>query len=266
MIPDDSLATGNGEHDVTVSWDTGALNASDSPILHETGASIDDTYILEGAPLFGPEDTSVRGPSSIQSLRTVDPRVLFGSSSPSASSTTPIEYSFPYSYILPVTELNLFRAFLHIAGRLGCQNNLWDINADSPFRNPVSPIAHLPQTWQPTTAQILIPHHPILDLLPWPSVRENIIRVFTLPREVRPPIAQSAAALVQFVYDLKDTADGIRVWGGDIYDPASWEVGQLLFERWWFIFNREVVAQSDLWRELRGAARLRITRPDEASR
>lgn len=267
-VADVTLANSKGEDGATASWNIAALNGSDSSILSEIGPFIGDTSILEGGQLVGLDNTTVRGPSSTQSLSTVDPRALFGSASPSPSpsSATPIDYSFPYSYTLPVNELTLFRGFLRIAARLGCQNNLWDINAHSPFSDPASSISHLPQTWQPTTAQILIPHHPILDLLPWPSVRENIIRVLTLPEEVRPPIAKSATALVQFVYDLKDNAEGIRIWGGDTYDPASWEVGQLLFERWWFIFDREIVAQSNMWRDLRGAARLRISRPDETSR
>jgi hypothetical protein len=65
-------------------------------------------------------------------------------------------------------------------------------------------------------------------------------------------------ALLQFVYDLEDGAEGIRIWGGDPYDSTCWEVGQLLFERWWFIFDREIIEQSNRWRALRGASNLRM--------
>jgi len=47
----------------------------------------------------------------------------------------------------------------------------------------------------------------------------------------------------------------------EIYtDPreSQWEVGQVVFERWWFVFDRHVLAQSNRWREMRGAAKLRI--------
>lgn len=65
--------------------------------------------------------------------------------------------------------------------------------------------------------------------------------------------------MVHFAHDLDDSAEGIRVWGADVYDPSSWEVGQQLFERWWFLFDRRIIEQSNAWRTLRGAARLRIT-------
>ncbi|PSS02304.1 hypothetical protein BD289DRAFT_458148 [Coniella lustricola] len=167
--------------------------------------------------------------------------------------------AFQDSYVLPVLELTLLRAFLRIAARLGCATtSIWDINTRSTFSDPLSSTLHLPKTWQPTTAQLLIPHHPILDILPWPSVREKILYTFTLPEDLRPPVAQSPTALVQFSYDLEDSAEGVRIWGEDVYDPRSWEVGQVFFEKWWFLFDSDIIKQSNYWRERRGAAKLRI--------
>lgn len=95
-----------------------------------------------------------------------------------------IDLSFPDSYLLPVNEFALMRAFFRIAARLGCKSNIFDLDSLSPFADTSNPVSHLPQTWQPTAAQILIPHHPILDFLPWPSVRERIIYTLTLPEEM----------------------------------------------------------------------------------
>lgn len=148
---------------------------------------------------------------------------------------------------------------MRIGARLGVTNDLFDIHTKSPFNDPTIPLAHLPRTWQPTASQALVPHHPILDFLPWPSVREKIITVLSLPEEMRPVAARSPTALVQFAYDLEDGWEGMRVWGSDPYDPTGWEVGQVLFERWWFIFDRGVVEQSNMWRGMRGAAPLRIS-------
>lgn len=79
---------------------------------------------------------------------------------------------------------------------------------------------------------------------------------------MRPSAARSPTAIVQFAYDLEDNSEGMRIWGNDPYDPTSWEVGQVLFERWWFIFDREIIEQSNMWREMRGAARLEVAKPE----
>lgn len=179
----------------------------------------------------------------------VDPASLAaGSSSPPWS-----EESFPDSYLLPVNELTLLRAFLRIAGRLGCES-VWELTANSPFNSGTGPAAdELPRTWRPTTSQVLVPHHPVVDLLPWPSVRDRIIGLLAMPDHARPPSARGPLAVVNFAYDMEDGAEGMRIWGGNPYDDESWEVGQVCFERWWFIFDRHVVEQSNRWRRLRGA-------------
>lgn len=201
------------------------------------------------------------------------------------------EFTFPDSYLLPMAELALFRAFTRIAKRLGCGGGaVWSLDARSPFvtsrsPSPSSPLApgglasvNLPAHLRPTLAQSTVPHHPVLDFLPWPVVRDRLITVLSMPDGVRPPVAggtsvpASAAsdggegsgdggggvpmALVQLSYDMEHTAEGIRIWGPDIYDPRAWEVGQVFFEKWWFIFDREVVEQSNYWRRMRGAKEL----------
>ncbi|KAF3350582.1 hypothetical protein VdG2_01046 [Verticillium dahliae VDG2] len=85
--------------------------------------------------------------------------------------------------------------------------------------------------------------------------------IFNMPEALRPPGARDALAPIQFAYDLEDEAEGVRIWGGDPYDATGWEIGQTFFERWWFIFDRDVVAQSNRLREIRGAARLHLRGP-----
>lgn len=130
------------------------------------------------------DNSSVESPLSFDALGPLSPRVQFNPLSPSELSTDGIDLSFPDSYLLPVSEFDLMRAFSRIAARLGCNSNMFDLHARSSFGDSSTAVAHLPQSWQPTAAQILIPHHPILDFLPWPSVRERIIYTLTLPEEM----------------------------------------------------------------------------------
>ena len=199
---------------------------------------------------------------------TTDPAALASASASGSSSlSTPMSAD---SYLLPVAELQLLRAFLRVATRLNVGPSVWELTALSPFCLPASadpgalppPPSDLPPSWRPTPGQLQIPHHPLFDLLPWPTARERIIRIMSLPESVRPAAAAGPLALVEFAYDMEDGAEGLRVWGADPCDPGGWEVGQKVFERWWFIFDRDIVEQSNRWRETRGAARLSLNGVD----
>ncbi|KAI0196006.1 hypothetical protein EV127DRAFT_403955 [Xylaria flabelliformis] len=188
----------------------------------------------------------------LHSLHILDPDPLLNSSS--------TDNSFPDSYYLPVHELVLFRGLSRIANRLQCNTTtIWQLDANSPFNDGThTPLTaeNLPPAWRPTLSQLTVPHHPVIDLLPWPKVRDRIIMLLSLPDESRPPTASGPLMIVHLAYDLEDSAEGARIWGDDPCEPTSWEVGQVLFERWWFVFDRQVIDQSNYWRKLRGAATL----------
>jgi hypothetical protein len=182
--------------------------------------------------------------------------------SPSSGSNDGSAVSFPDSYLLPMSELTLMRAMIRVAGRINA-NSVWDLTANSPFHLGTSPPTdQLPTTWQPTATQLMVPHHPLIDLLPWPTARDRILCILSLPDEARPPAARGELALVNFAYDIEDGSEGIRIWGGDPYDETCWEVGQLAFSKWWFIFERSVIERSNYWRALRGAPPLRMEVPE----
>ncbi|KAK5998300.1 hypothetical protein PT974_00677 [Cladobotryum mycophilum] len=189
----------------------------------------------------------------------------FGSGSPSSfenMSNSSSDAGFPDSYLLPVHELTLFRAIIRIAERIGCRGQIWKIDAVSPFnQGAATPVDQLPANWQPTSSQVLVPHHPLLDFLPWPGVRDRAIGIFSLPDAMRPPNATGPLAMVNFAYDFEDNSEGVRIYGDDLYNPSSWEVGQVFFERWWFLFDRDVIENSNRWRRLRGAPPLVVKGP-----
>jgi len=87
-------------------------------------------------------------------------------------------------------------------------------------------------------------------------VRTKLITIFSLPMQARPMIARDPMALMQLVYDLDDSAEGLRTTGSDWRDEMNWEVGQKVFENWWFVLDRDIIRRSNALRERRGARRL----------
>jgi hypothetical protein len=168
--------------------------------------------------------------------------------------------SFPDTYLLPIPALTLLRACRTIAARLGIVMQLWDCASISPFyinaslSSASSPTTDggsipsyigsfidtstLPENLQPTRTQRLVPHHPLLDVLPWPSVRDKLILFFSQPAELRPAVLDMG----QLVADLEDEAEGVVIndEGTEPWEAARWEVGGALRRRWWFALDSAV--------------------------
>ncbi|OJD20673.1 hypothetical protein ACJ73_07993 [Blastomyces percursus] len=191
-------------------------------------------------------------------------------------------FTFPDDHIIEIPTLSLLRGVLAIAERLQLKDLIWAMNAVSPFytgpaglkppSNSSSPsssspsssasssssfstrvaLEGLPAHLQPTPTQRLIPHHPILDLFPWPTTRDKLINVFSMPADLRPAAASHPMAMMNLVYDIEDPAEGMRVSGGNPFDLDVWEVGQIVFERWWWAFETRVIERSNRWRRSRG--------------
>lgn len=120
-------------------------------------------------------------------------------------------------------------------------------------------LTELPYHLLPTPTQRIIPHHPIIDLLPWPSTRDKLIHVFHLPVNLRPENAQDPLSLLRLVYDMEDDGgEGMRISGRDPFEPCAWEIGQVVFERWWWAFEIGVVERSNRTRVSRGESQLTL--------
>lgn len=162
---------------------------------------------------------------------------------------------------LPMLELNLIRGAMAVAGRVGVDSIIWSLDAMSPFYNSTAlTYSHLPSNLRPTTIQIRNAHHPVFDILPWPSVRDKLILVFSQPHDVRPPKARAPTALLDLVYDMEDSAEGIRIWGDDPCADENWEIGEKLFSNWWWALNSQVINRSNEMRSNRGATILGVDR------
>lgn len=155
---------------------------------------------------------------------------------------------------------------LRIAHMLGLADEFLDLSISRVLdvsKIPV-PLGDLPENLRPTEAQLLLPHYPVLDVLPWPSVRTRLICLFSQPDQLKPPIARGSMAIVQLIQGLDDESEGARVTSdstGHGYDEKSWEIGQAVLKDWWWALDPEIVSNSNRLRCLRGAPQLQIPIP-----
>ncbi|KAJ6272467.1 hypothetical protein PSV08DRAFT_370464 [Bipolaris maydis] len=128
--------------------------------------------------------------------------------------------------------------------------SLLDIFSDvfNPFAlhtSPPTPHPYLPPNLHPVRAQILIPHHPALDALRWPSVREKLI--------------------CRLIRDIDDYSHGCRVHGNTAgcsphHEMAeeSWEIGSAFYRNWWFCMDNKVILMTNARRRERGETPLSL--------
>lgn len=187
---------------------------------------------------------------------------------PRSESYSTLSYPMPFGgdANLTVPFLATTNALTKIATLLNCLNCVFDPVYEHTI--PAVPHAALPPNLVPTTAQRTIPHHPLLDILPWPSVREKLICIFALPSAVRPPVARDEdgkTGVMRMAYDLEDIPDGLRVhgnlssWGdGNEMAEEAWEIGGQFFRNWWWCLDSRVLELTNRQRLKRGLGRLRI--------
>ena len=179
-------------------------------------------------------------------------------------------FSFSDEAYVSTPGLSVIRAHVTILQRMhrNCSKiDVWNPFAVSPFYQSDAPSASppplafvLPENYHPTALQKVVKHHPVLDLLPWPSVRSKILHILTLPQEVRPQRAKGdmPSVMMQLMFDMKDTSGGLRVWGSNPFDENNWEVGPVFFQQWWWALNSEIVKRSNQIRTQRGEDILRL--------
>ncbi|KAH9218256.1 hypothetical protein DL95DRAFT_444240 [Leptodontidium sp. 2 PMI_412] len=169
------------------------------------------------------------------------------------------QFQFPDDALLNVFELKVMRASYDIAILLQCEETIWNLDFRRTFNETTSRSGEpLPPSFLPTEEQQLIPHHPILDILPWPAVRSKLIRVFNRAPEFRPPVCRDPYAIARLLQDMEDPAEGLRVNGPDGFDSDNWEVGQKFLLNWWWALECSVIEKSSASRVSRGAEHLTL--------
>ncbi|KAL6233787.1 hypothetical protein BDW75DRAFT_214137 [Aspergillus navahoensis] len=171
--------------------------------------------------------------------------------------------------LLGLTRVNFLRALhtnIEILGYSAAEMHddaLSQFGTAGPVRSSVRPTSSslFPASLQPTPLQLTVPHHPWLDLLPIPQMRDNLI------------LAEAGVGEgcgyddVQLCRDmcgygtLSIPADrsagngetGIIIWR-DPWDPEGWEVTETFLRRWgWVVAGcMELFRATNRWRAVRG--------------
>ncbi|MCJ1398394.1 hypothetical protein MMC11_001592 [Xylographa trunciseda] len=146
---------------------------------------------------------------------------------------------------------------------------LCDEDSDSPFHDTSSVaqyadntacatrFQHVSPDLRPIAAQLRYRHHPWIDTIPSPTLRQRLIQCISSD----PPMVDED----DFCLDLQK--DGLVCWGsmlgkaerpggsGAPWDVRSWEVQPWFLRKWWFVLGGsagELFQTSKWWNEMRG--------------
>jgi hypothetical protein len=154
------------------------------------------------------------------------------------------------SRLLTLVQFNVFRAFLNNTSTIGFTLEWLDGDAISPFGDPGYSYlnATCPANMLPTQLQLTISHHPWVDLLPSPVMRDNIL----LALENDWDDTNLCKDLVEFSQEPKEMT-GFIIWG-EPWDIGGWEVTEGFLSKYaWCIRGcPELLRSTNHWRETRG--------------
>lgn len=163
-------------------------------------------------------------------------------------------------HLLVLIKFNVFRALISNTRDIGISDKeSMDDDALSPYSsNPCSPstfIRPTPASLQPTQLQRQICHHPWIDALPIPGMRDNLLLASDAYDEF-----QLCADLLG-IYNESADRSGMIV-SGDPWDPAGWEITESFAKQWgWTIKGCEqLFLSTNYWRTRRGEKPLRFER------
>lgn len=101
----------------------------------------------------------------------------------------------------------------------------------------------------PLEIQRSVPHHPYIDLMPFPEFRQAILEQL---RDNPYSINQ-----VELCQDLED--GGLRLRGQYPYQPTGYELTEAFAAKWGYLFlGEQVIAATNFWRGLRNERPLRV--------
>ncbi|KAF4992616.1 hypothetical protein FGRMN_7017 [Fusarium graminum] len=145
------------------------------------------------------------------------------------------------SHFLVMTDMTACSALAVIAQRL----NL-DCQAKPGFH--IKALTNeLPPSIAPTQLQKSVAHMSYVDMLPWASLRDRLLKSLTIINQE------------ELMCDIR--FGSLKVWGVVPWDPMGWEVGEEFATRWWFLMDSGIIQTSNFWRAQRGEPPLQVEVP-----
>ncbi|KAI9042467.1 bZIP transcription factor [Aspergillus affinis] len=153
-----------------------------------------------------------------------------------------------------ISKLNMKRAMMDNIVVVG-MTMAWVADDDSvsifSMTRPGFPDHTIPESLRPTELQRTKPHHPWLDIFPFPQIRDNLIT------------AQDDFDDEELCHDLMAFWDpgnseaAVLIWGSP-WDPRNWEVTEAFVRKWGWVLNGclEIQESSNRWRRMRGERHL----------
>ncbi|KAG8666700.1 hypothetical protein FPOAC2_11818 [Fusarium poae] len=181
--------------------------------------------------------------SSAGGIRLVSNKAQLSTHDPSSAATVDIFGSSPLSdsHFIILTDMTACAALAVIAQCLDL-----DCQPQPGFHIKAMAI-HLPSAIAPTDLQKVVPHRPYLDMLPWASLRDKLLKSMSVINED------------EFMSDMR--SGNLKVWGQLPWDPMGWEVSENFARRWWFLMDGGIVRTSNFWRAQRGEPPLTLVAP-----
>ncbi|KAJ6119873.1 hypothetical protein N7523_004153 [Penicillium sp. IBT 18751x] len=154
--------------------------------------------------------------------------------------------------LLPVTQFNVMRAIFENAASMGLT---WDILSEdiASLFNIAGPVTlHLPPSLEPSDTQKSIVHHPWIDLIPIPSLRDALL--LQADKYDEDQICGDFYGICSSSPEV-----GIIVWG-ESWDPSAYEVSEQVFKKWVELFKGcpDLIRSTNYWRRKRGEKPLRL--------
>lgn len=150
---------------------------------------------------------------------------------------------------IQLPQYSIFRAILSNASILALVPSLiLDDNAVSPYTifNPFPrPVESQTHTLSPTDLQLSTLHHPYIDVIASPSLRDNILSALLSDEQEE-----------WLCVDLH--CNGFSVWGSQPWSPFSWEASQGFVSRWGWLLDHDTIRYSNFWRAERGESPLKL--------
>ncbi|KAM5368096.1 hypothetical protein ACJZ2D_009700 [Fusarium nematophilum] len=169
------------------------------------------------------------------------------------------------AYLPVLIRLNVLNALARNAIYMGfppeglCRDEAispYNTNGPEPASNPQPATASsCPEALQPTPLQTMIVHHPWIDLLPFPQLRDNMLMHMEAGLVNDDELCEDLL-LVDDPRSL-DSKPSLIVWGASS-DPGAWEANPAFLRKWGFLLRGcpEMMEGTNYWREKRGEKRL----------